>query len=651
MKRILNHHKIRHLKRIEDYINYCDEIGGQEFIEQIRVSGVLINPYDTESENEAFIEEIEKHLVDKYKSDVPKWQSVVEESKIINDLYSDLYSMDLYKMAKNVPAENAFISFAIILEKYLRSLINKIEGNEVKNGEISFEFYSEHAYKDNKTDTEKYIDMYDNVVCISDMILKYLLFYKCSKVSHDVETTDEYQKASFAHIEIADQKSVVQNIEKEWRFFNRTINREDKKVESYCESKEFLDFHIVRNRISSRKNKIMNDIWIGEDAAKIISKENGLSDDEKSSILYLKNVLAIEHLSYMCEIHKRNNEKYKVCLSDLVRAYAVIQRKVDKFIDEEQVFSNKISEVCLIIEEADIVKEFVENGISKDQAEILVQVLKYESYKDIFDTPLISYNNKVMLIPSMVQKIDIAQVVLSCVNQFYFRGEAFEKNVLNLLQEAGIKAISKRYRDESGEYQCDVLFGINKTLFVCECKAWGEPHSINSYCERNGKCFDAFEQINRIAQKYESMKDELSKELGMQNGVIRTKKIVLLSNAVGIENMIEDVCFVDYSAFHMFIERKKPSINLYHNKTIYQHQLSGFKEFEGKITENKISNYIANSSPVQLMIKNTDKQVREMPMLKYSLKYDVYTLKENDFLMPDRDIDDYLNSIETIYPV
>lgn len=143
----------------------------------------------------------------------------------------------------------------------------------------------------------------------------------------------------------------------------------------------------------------------------------------------------------------------------------------------------------------------------------------------------------------MIKKIDIAQVVLSCVNEFHFRGEAFENQIISTLQKAGIKAMAKKFKDETGEYQCDVLFGIKRTLFICECKAWGEPRSMFSYYERNEKCFRAFRQLNRIAEKYGEIKEQLSKELDMKDGIIRIEKIVLLSDAVGIENVFDNIWY------------------------------------------------------------------------------------------------------------
>lgn len=651
LKDIPNFHKVKQLKLADDYIKYYEEVGIKNFIDDVRASGILINSYDAKWTKEKLVGKITEHIKKKDMVQIQEWQELIKESKIINELYSELYGMDLYKKAENVPKEKAFTSFVIILEKFLSSIINEINGDESKNDELSFNFYSDFAFDSKKTSIEKNIDVYEHIILVSDMILKYLLFFKCKDVLHDLETTDENQRDSFAHLEMADKKSVIQSIDKEWSYLGRKIVKNGSCIESYCDSKELLDYHIVTNRILSRKNKILRDLQIGEDATGIISKEAGISNDEKSSILFLKNILNIDNLSYKCYINKRNGELCEVILKELVRAYAVIKKMNDEFIVNKQKFSNSILDVCLILDKDDIISEFEKNEISNENAQEIIKALTYESYKDIFDTPLISYNEKILLIPSIIKQMDIAQVVLSCVNQFNFQGEAFEKTIISILQKAGINAINKKYRDESGEYQCDVLFGIKKTLFVCECKAWGEPLSINAYCERNEKCFDAYKQINRIAQKYEDKKDEISNELGMKEGITRIKKVVLLSNAVGIENRINEVYYIDYSSFYNFIERKKPSINAYHNKTIYYHELRGFEEFEGTITENKLEKCFTKSSSVQLMLKNIDKQVRVMPLKEYTLKYDTYILKENDVCMPDRDVDDYLNSIEKIYPV
>lgn len=647
MKRIKSYHKVRGFKSIEEYKNYYRELGMKEFIDAIQVSGVLINTYDKKEEENKIISEMGIYLKDE--PEYYRWEKLINESKVINNLYQDLYDLESYKIAEKVPKEESFTSFVIVLEKFIQSL--KIDYTKDKGDDqgVKLSFLTDFSFKSNMSPVEKTLKIADHILFISDMILKYLLFYKCKNVDNVLETNDEFQRASFEHLVVADRKDVVHMIDNEWRFFNRTIMNNGNFIESYCNSNEFLDYHIIKNRLQDRKNKILNSLNIGEDFEGVISEEKGISDEEKYSILYLKEILSIENLNYTCSINKKDGTAHKVYLNNLVRAYAVIKQMVDTFVRKKQKYSNKLLDNCLIIEEKDIFKEFVKNEISEEQAQILIKVLRYENYKDILDTPLVPFNKQIMLIPGIVQSIDISQVVLSCVNQFNFQGEAFEKLILKVLQKAGIKAISKNYRDETGEYQCDVLFGIKRTLFVCECKAWGEPHSIISYCERNNKCFDAYTQLNRITLRYQEIKDEISRELGMLDGIIRIKKIVILSNAVGIENKIEDVYFVDFSTFNLFIKREKPSINLYHKKITYQYFLPGFNELEGKITENKLLKYITNSSAVHLTIKNTERQIREMPLLNYSIKYNTYILKENQHLMPDKDVDEYLNNLEKIY--
>lgn len=152
-------------------------------------------------------------------------------------------------------------------------------------------------------------------------------------------------------------------------------------------------------------------------------------------------------------IKKRGGKEYKVFLEDMVRAYAVIKQLADSFVKEKQQFSDYLPDICLMIEKDEMAEAFVNAGIQKKQAQVLIKALKYENYKDIYDTPLIWINKKILLIPSVVKNIDIAQVVLSCVNEFHFRGEAFENQIISMLQKAGIRAMAKKFKDETGQYQ------------------------------------------------------------------------------------------------------------------------------------------------------------------------------------------------------
>ncbi|MDE6685884.1 MAG: hypothetical protein K2K17_01045 [Lachnospiraceae bacterium] len=57
-----NYHKMRDFKEIDHYINYYNDIGIQEFIESLRVSGTLINPYDLQENNGKLINGKRNHF-------------------------------------------------------------------------------------------------------------------------------------------------------------------------------------------------------------------------------------------------------------------------------------------------------------------------------------------------------------------------------------------------------------------------------------------------------------------------------------------------------------------------------------------------------------------------------------------------------------
>ncbi|WP_353096144.1 hypothetical protein [Tissierella praeacuta] len=66
--------------------------------------------------------------------------------------------------AESIPKEYAFTSFVLILERYLRFLVNEIEGKSEKNNELQFNFHVDFVYAKNMTTVEKYMNMYEHIV-------------------------------------------------------------------------------------------------------------------------------------------------------------------------------------------------------------------------------------------------------------------------------------------------------------------------------------------------------------------------------------------------------------------------------------------------------------------------------------------------------
>ncbi len=74
-----------------------------------------------------------------------------------------------------------------------------------------------------------------------------------------------------------------------------------------------------------------------------------------------------------------------------------------------------------------------------------------------------------------------------------------------------------------------------------------------------------------------------------------------------------------------------------------------WNEYEGSITYNKIIRFLNNPTPVALDCKNTVKSIRTMPINEISIKYEAYENKLSHFVDCNKDITEYLKSIEQLY--
>lgn len=472
-----DYRQVQHLKKCDELIEYYESVGMESFIDAIKKSGLTINPYDSKWRNKKLFQEIEEELVKINTVDLASWRQMLKESTLINDLYTKIFQLESYVLTKNIRPENECAAFIMLLEKYMFFISNIMDGKEKKNENINLQFTTGLGYENQLTDIEQYAQIFDHCSLVADDILKYLLFFKAKDIDKAYEATVEEQGWALEHIKTADVKSVVNTLTKEWQFFERKIDEKGGKVTSSCESFIFKDFQILKERLANRKFIIHNDISIMQDINKVLDLEEGINRDEKRAKLFLKEMLAVENLEYNGIVQKKDLT-YVVKISKLVRAYAVLQNMVLNFMKFRTMDSNNLGNICLLTTKEYILECFTENGISLESVQDIFTILTLENYKDFYDTPIIPYNDKYLLIPSIVAHIDISQAILSCVNQFNFRGDAFEKKIIQILKNRGIICEKKLYKDESGEYQCDVLFLLDRELFICECKAWSEPRTI-----------------------------------------------------------------------------------------------------------------------------------------------------------------------------
>lgn len=208
---------------------------------------------------------------------------------------------------------------------------------------------------------------------------------------------------------------------------------------------------------------------------------------------------------------------------------------------------------------------------------------------------------------------------------------AFEKSILEILNKKHIKCTDKKYQDESGQYQCDVLFVLGTDLFICECKAWSEDKNIKGFYNQQLKREDAKQQLDRITKKYIEILDQINKEFEMTRPFRSITNVVFLTNAVGENNKISDTYFIDYSCFSKFIERDEPSMVLRSKDRMLKFILPGFPEYKGAITFHRFMTFLNRPSPVILTAKNSKIVIRKMPIESLEINYELLEKKVDLF--------------------
>ena len=648
----------------KEFLDSCSDV--DDFINVVKCTGITINPYNSKHRYSKLVKQIDGYIKTIFPdSAVRKWQELLEESQLINSLYQSLYADENYQKTEQIPREEELSALLIGIEQILYYLTYSAQLSPDKLERLDTIFELEFINDNSISLVEKNIKLFDHFSMSVDDILHYILFYKnketACKISEEISTSS-IQNAFFHFVNI-DRKNTFDDITKEWQLGCRDIFQIDDQIVSNYIEDFALDHFIYKHRRENRNISLINDLSLHVETDSNFSipidisdqtKEKYISDNEFYSYAILTKLLSVDSLDYFCSVTLKE-QQVRLPLRDLLRSYAVIRVRATQFKEKQVISSSRVNKVCMYVDNHSLTVDLLSFGVPNQYIDDIIQLMTYSLGNDIFDSPLIPVNEGYILIPSIASSMDMAKVIMSVVKQFDFRGEAFEKDVLQLLKNHKIKSMQKKYTDESGEYQCDVIFSIGKELYICECKAWGEPQNIKAYYNALDKCYDAKKQLDRIARKYCEQIDEICKELQIKRNIRKINKIIITTIPVGRNNWIDDTAFIDFSCLSRFIERKCPSINMPfpEKKTIVSLKFSGFYEFEGNVTSNKLRKCLENPAQVVLMKKNTDVVKLSIALGDATISFERYSLRLPDmaFLNTSEypEIQKYLNELELIY--
>ncbi|WP_206409272.1 nuclease-related domain-containing protein [Lysobacter enzymogenes] len=310
-------------------------------------------------------------------------------------------------------------------------------------------------------------------------------------------------------------------------------------------------------------DRISNDLRsMVRELSKRTLKQSGDHRLPPETYLSRDEALAVESMAHLLSIDATAAEQVfsGLRMIEWIRGYATIRRRVQRDSDGAQE-----SPFWLRYARADLLAELAACGLSEDKAAtFLSHATLHRSSRDLFDQPLIATTGDDLIVvayalaPSL-----ISQVVLSAIAakarldehetaQVEGKGEGFERRVLDLFRQQGLKACAPTVKHDGQTYQYDALLAWGEFLFVFECKnhTLSSNHPVAAYYFEK-ECRENIKQVKRLADALQRYPQILEQHL--PEGIGKTIVPCVL-NALPYASTGErdDVLFADESALSRF---------------------------------------------------------------------------------------------------
>jgi len=310
-------------------------------------------------------------------------------------------------------------------------------------------------------------------------------------------------------------------------------------------------------------DRIGNDLrTMARELSKRTLKQSGDHRLPPETYLSMDEALAVESMAHLLSIDATTSGQVfsGLRMIEWIRGYAAIRRRVKRDSDGAQE-----SPFWLRYARADLLAELAACGLSEDKAEtFLSHATLHRSSRDLFDQPLIATtgDDLIVVVYALATSL-ISQVVLSAIAakarldehetaQVEGKGEGFERRILGLFQQQGLKASAPTVKHDGQTYQYDALLAWGDFLFVFECKnhTLSSNHPVAAYYFEK-ECRENIKQVKRLAEALERYPQILEQHL--PEGIGKTiVPCVLNALPYATTGERDDVLFADESALSRF---------------------------------------------------------------------------------------------------
>ncbi|MBS7576094.1 hypothetical protein HOY36_00945 [Enterococcus sp. MMGLQ5-2] len=404
----------------------------------------------------------------------------------------------------------------------------------------------------------------------------------------------EYWKYSKIEIENSEKKMLIDFIDED---FNRAVLVSNFRYKNYMKNVEsdIVDYKIRSDRyFTKRLSEEELSIYLSETLC-----QRYLGEDNLNQMIF-----GIELNKWLDGIHFLQHE-----------AMLYLKKKKNR-----NIFS--VQNLCIVKTEFKWIKGLISfsKEIKREEAKTILGKLTFgEQSKDLIDAPLIKVQNQLILLPTLAKSIRPLSAVLSMFTRIEdeerknqedialsFKGIEFEKRLKHLMKVSNNINANRLYikmHKEEIEREIDLAFVLDDELFLVECKFFNQPYTVREHAKTNKKIKNSIKQLNKNADYFEQNIDIVIEQMNLKKDTLikETHRILLTANILGEAGQQENILMIDEASFNAFLLRNPPTISNYNGNIQEKVYFNKGKMFTGKVTAEKLINFIKWQPSVKSM--------------------------------------------------
>ncbi|MFR1724537.1 hypothetical protein [Emergencia timonensis] len=351
---------------------------------------------------------------------------------------------------------------------------------------------------------------------------------------------------------------------------------------------------------------------------------------------------AVELINEYYNIEDLNQKLGGIPLIEYINAYKVINELgVDFTQGKRNSDKYNIYDYLIVIRDHKIKKKMLKEGVSPQNIDYMLAFLTFSAKDsiDLYDTPLFKLGKRYVIIPFIASSIEPAAAIFSNLNsrniEFNIKGNNFEQKIKDILSKSDVKYNSYKKIVDREEFQCDLVFRLNDTLYFCEIKHFKPPLTFWDYAVAKDKLYQASLQLNRIYDFYSSPKQlsEIMEDFHISSkpSNIKKKRLIVTNILMGSEYTFNGVDVTTEYKFYTYFNQIKPAIHEGRFGQMRTVELDVFKaQNSDDISSNDFEEYIKNNvltniNKSRFMIRSTYYHDLNLLYKEYSLSIGTFT--------------------------